>query len=75
MSVISLQREYIIIGMLALHVTHVLDPMTPYIVSVIMRLYMSILTVLWMYLTHTHTNKQQYAMEQRCRVSWCLKRV
>ena len=28
----------VIIGMLALHVTHVLDPMTPYIVSVIMRL-------------------------------------
>ena len=25
--------------------------------------------------THTHTNKQQYAMEQRGRVSWGLKRV
>ena len=33
-----LTTRVIIIGMLALHVTHALDPMTPYIVSVIMRL-------------------------------------
>ena len=46
------------VGMLPLHVTHVLDPMTPYIVSVIMLYTVDVNanSAVDVFGTHTHTN-------------------